>query len=194
MRKLKLQTQVTLDGFAAGPNGELDWMEWNWDDEIKKYVSELTGSIDCILLGRKMTEGFMSYWTKAVENPNNPEFPFAKIMYDTRKIVFTKTLDQIDPEWNNTSLAKGNLAEEITQLKKQTGKDIIAYGGAGFVSNLIKHGLIDEYYLFINPTAIGNGLTIFRAVEQKLKMKLIESRAFSCGIVLHHYQPQLNKN
>jgi len=186
MRKVKLQMQLSLDGFVAGPKGEMDWMVWNWDEELKKYVSDLTEPVDCILLGRKMTEGFISHWKSVISNPNNPEFPFGKKMYDTLKVVFSKTLEK--SEWDNTVLAKGDISEEIKRLKKQPGKDIIAYGGASFVSNLIKHGLIDEYHLFINPVAIGNGMTIFKGLENKLDLKLVNSESFDCGIVILYYQ------
>ena len=105
MRKLKLQMQLSIDGFVGGPNGELDWMEWNWDDEIKGYVTELTDSVDTILLGRKMTEGFISHWSNIVTNkPDDPSYPFAKKMVDKPKVVFTKTLDE--SKWENTKLAK----------------------------------------------------------------------------------------
>ena len=108
-----------------------------------------------------MTDGFVSHWENVVSN--NPDHPFAKKMVDIPKVVFTKTLDK--PTWNNTTLAKGNLAEEITNLKKQNGKDIIVYGGASFVSALIKEGLIDEYHLIVNPVAIGNGMPIFKSLD-----------------------------
>ena len=182
MRKLKLQVQTTIDGFVAGPTGELDWMTWNWDDILKSFVLELHNNVDTILLGRKMTEGFVGHWEKV--QPDNPEYSFAKIMVDTPKVIFTKTLDK--PIGKNTSLAKGNLADEIAKLKKQKGKDIIVYGGASFVSNLIKENLIDELNLFVNPTAIGEGLTIFTG---KTNLKLAKSRVFECGIVVNTYQP-----
>src|SRR5712692_6445760 len=92
LRKLKLQVQMSVDGYIAGPNGEMDWLVWNWDDKLKKYVNELTESVDTILLGRKMTEGFISYWSDAMTKPDNPEYAFAKKMIETPKIVFTKTL------------------------------------------------------------------------------------------------------
>jgi dihydrofolate reductase len=185
MRKLKLQIQVTVDGFMAGPNGELDWMTWDWDDDLKKYVSGLTNTIDCILLGRKMAEGFVPYWGKVAANPVDPSYAFGKKMNDTPRVVFTKTLKESG--WNNVVVANGDLAEEITKLKNQTGKDIIVYGGSTFVSSLIKAGLIDEYNLFVNPVAIGNGMTMFRSLEEKLTLKLENSVAFSCGIVLLKY-------
>jgi dihydrofolate reductase len=185
MRKLKLQMQLSIDGFVGGPNGELDWMEWNWDDEIKKYVNDLTDSVDTILLGRKMTEGFVSHWTNVVKNqPDDPSYPFAKKMVDKPKVVFTKTLNE--SQWENTKLAKGDIVQEVNQLKNQNGKDIIVYGGATFVSSLIENNLIDEYYLFVNPAAIGNGLSIFNG---RKNFKLVKSIPFSCGIVLLNYEP-----
>jgi len=183
MRKLKLQVQVSIDGFVGGPNGELDWMTWNWSEDIKNYASELTDSIDTILLGRKMTDGFISHWTSL--KPDNPEYPFAKKMVDTPKVVFTKSLE--NHNWINTKLAKGDINEEVNNLKRETGKGIIVYGGAGFVSSLIKNNLIDEYHLFINPTAIGKGLEIFNGVTDKMSLKLKNSKAFDCGIVVNKY-------
>jgi len=186
MRKLKLQMQMSLDGYVARPNGELDWMTWDQDDKLIDFINSLIDSSDTILLGRKMTDGFVSHWENAVRN--NPDTPFAKQMVDIPKVVFTKTLDK--STWNNTTLAKGNLAEEIANLKKQNGKDIIVYGGAGFVSSLIKEGLIDEYHLFVNPTAIGNGMTIFKSLDRTQKFSVIQSRFYSCGITVLSYKPK----
>src|SRR5580765_1602779 len=131
MRKLKLQVQMSIDGYVGGPNGELDWMTWTWDDKLKDYVNELTDSVDTILLGRKMTEGFISHWTNIMKNqPDDPSYPFAKKMVDKPKVVFTKILHE--SSWENTTLAKGDLTEEIHALKHKNGKDIIVYGGATF--------------------------------------------------------------
>ena len=179
---------MTADGFVCGPNGELDWMTFNWDGKIMKYVNELTDTSDTILLGRKMTPGFMTYWSRVVEDPKNPEHEFGKKMIDTPKVVFTKTLDK--SEWKNTTLAKGNLTDEINKLRNRSGKDIIVYGGASFVSSLIKEGLIDEFHLFINPAAIGSGMKIFEDIERKQNLKLIKSIPFDSGIVLLHYEPE----
>ncbi len=183
-RKLKLQVQMSVDGFVGGPNGELDWMNMNWDNKILNYVNELTDSVDTILLGRKMTDGFVSYWTNV--KPDSPEYPFARKMVDKPKYVFTKTLQKSN--WENTKIVKGDLSEEITALKKKSGKDIIVYGGSTFVSSLIKNNLIDEYHLFINPSAIGKGLTIFGGLNSKHDLKLEKSIDFDCGIVLNYYK------
>lgn len=186
MRKLKLQVQMTIDGYVAGPNGELDWMIYDWDDELKNYVGVITEPVEYIVLGRKLAEGFIPYWAKIASNHDHPEYLAGKKFTDTSKIVFTKTM--VRPIWENTVLAKGDLVQEITQLKKQGGQDIIAYGGATFVSALIKNELIDEFYLFINPVVLGNGMTIFKTIESKQNLKLIQATSFDCGIVVLKYE------
>ncbi len=179
MRKLKLQVQMTVDGFIGGTHGEMDWLTFDWDDELKKTVAEITESIDCIVLGRKLAQGFIPHWA------SHPDEPGAEIFNTTKKVVFTRTLDS--SEWDNTVLAKGDLVEEITKLKQRDGKDIIAYGGATFVSALIQHGLIDEFHLFINPAAIGSGLAIFKELDRKQDLVLGKATAFACGIVVLRY-------
>lgn len=186
MRKLKLQVQITVDGFVAGPNGELDWMTFEMDDKAKAYVNALTDSSDTILLGRKMTDGFVNYWTSVLDNPESPEYSFAQKMVNTPKVVFSKTVRE--SKWANTTVANGDLVEEVEKLKQKDGKDIIVYGGATFVSNLIRENLIDEFHLCINPAAIGRGLTIFGNLEDRLKLKLIQSNVFSSGKVVNHYK------
>src|SRR5580704_16690907 len=111
-----------------------------------------------------------------------------KKMIDKPKVVFTKTLEK--SEWENTTLAKGELADEVKKIKDQPGKDIIVYGGAGFNSSLIKEKLIDELHLFVNPAVIGEGLPIFKNISAKQSFKLIKSIPFDCGIVLLHYELQ----
>jgi dihydrofolate reductase len=185
MRKLKLQVQMSVDGYVAGTNGNLDWAVKDWDEELIKYVTGITEPVDCIVLGRKLAQGFIPYWTRVAEDPNDPEFTAGKKFTETHKVVFTRTLAR--SEWENTVLAKGDLVDEITKLKKQSGKDIISYGGASFVSALIKHGLIDEFHLFINPVAIGQGMAIFKELDHKQDLVLVKSTSFKCGMVVLHY-------
>ena len=113
MRKLKLQVQTTIDGYVAGPNGEMDWMSLNWNDELNNYVKEITGPVDCIVLGRKLAQGFIPHWAS---NPAGEDPAGIAKMNNTPKVVFTKTLDK--SVWNNTVLAKGDLVDEITRRKK----------------------------------------------------------------------------
>jgi len=185
MRKLKLQMQITVDGFVAGPEGQLDWMTWDMDEKLIAFINHLTDTSDTILLGRKMTEGFVKYWEGVVANPSSPEHAFGRKMVDTPKIVFSKTLSRI--EGRNVRVESGPLAKAVGRLKEQAGKDIVVYGGATFVSSLIENGLIDELNLFVNPVAIGKGMRIF-AVRRPLK--LTSSTAYPCGIVVDTYAPR----
>lgn len=186
MRKLKLQMQMSVDGYVAGPNGEMDWMSWGWGDDIKDYVKGFTVQVDTIVMGRKLAEGFIPHWAALVQTPEGND-EFSRKMVDTPKVVFSKTLTQ--STWDNTTVAAGNLVDEIRKLKAAEGGDIITYGGAGFASSLIKAGLVDEYYLFVNPAAIGNGMPIFKSLEGKLGLKLVHAQPFEVGIVALKYVP-----
>jgi len=190
MRKLKLQMQLSVDGFVCGPMGEMDWMTWNWDEELTQYVNELTDSVDTILLGRNMAPGFTQAWEERVKNPKDPNYYLAKRMVDYKKIFFSKTVKTI--EGQNAFLENGDLKTVVEKLKTQSGKDLVVYGGAGFVSSLIKEGLIDEYHLFINPAAIGNGMSIFKSLERTQKFTAIKSKLYSCGITVLSYKPKVN--
>lgn len=181
MRKLKLQVQVSVDGFIAGPNGEMDWLTFGWDDALKAYVTQITEPVDTILLGRRLAEGFIPHWA------SHPELEGADKFNATPKIVFTRTLDR--SPWESASLATGDLIEEVQQLKAQDGGDLIVYGGGTFVSDLIRHGLIDEYLLFVNPVVLGDGMPIFRWRKTRQALTLAETRAFACGIVALRYTP-----
>lgn len=172
----------------AGPDGEMDWLTFDWDDALKAYVEKLTEPVDGILLGRKLAEGFIPHWASVAADPNNPEVDSGKKFTNTPKVVFTNTLDE--STWDNTVLATGNLVEEVNQLKKQDGGDLIVYGGADLVSSLIKEGLIDEYHLFVNPVAIGQGMSIFGALSEKQSLSLVHATAFDSGITVLCYTPK----
>jgi dihydrofolate reductase len=185
MRKLKLQMQMTINGYVAQPNGKSDWMTWNPDEELIAFMSSLLDASDTLLLGRKTAESIIKYWEDTANE--NPAHPFAKKIATIQKIVFTKTLDK--PTWKNTTLAKGELAEEIAGLKKQNGKDLLIFGGAGFVSALIKEGLIDEYHLIVNPTAIGDGMTIFNSLDGVRRFTPIQAKLYPGGKTVLSYKP-----
>lgn len=187
MRKLKLQVQMTLDGFVAGPEGQLDWM-WasgETDEALMQMVIELADSCDTILLGRKMTREFIDYWESVVDTkPDSPEQPLAQRMVNMRKIAFSRT--QTSMKGRNLEVENGDLAIAIQTLKAKPGKDIMVYGGANFVSSLISLNLVDEYYIFSNPVAIGNGLSIFK---EKKMLKLERSTPFKNGKMVNKYLP-----
>lgn len=184
-RKLKLQMQISVDGFVStGPNDDQSWVTWALD-EIYQDVLELLDSIDTIIIGRKLAVDYIPFWQNTFKKPNDPMYGFAQRIVGAKKIVFTKTLD--NSEWNNTELAKGNLVDEISKLRSQSGKDIIVYGGSSFVSELIKEGLIDEFHFFVNPVALGKGVPIFNKINNRLQLKLKRCKAYNCGINLLSY-------
>ena len=180
--------QMTVDGYVAGRNGESDWMSFGTDEKITNRINELTDSSDTILLGRKMAGEFIDYWTSVSDDPENSEYAFAQKMVDIPKVVFSKTVTE--SVWRNTTTANGDLTEEIEKLKNRDGKDIIVYGGAGFVSSLIEKNLIDEYYLIVNPVAIGEGLRIFGNSVQRTNLRLVKSEIYSTGEVELNYVPR----
>ena len=185
MRKIKLQMQITADGFVAGPEGQLDWMTWEMDEKLKALINELADTSHTILLGRKMTSGFIKYWEHAITQPESPEYSLARKMVDIPKVVFSKTLDHVDGQ--NVRVENADLSEAVNQLKRAPGKDVIVYGGATFVSSLIENGLIDDLNFFVNPVAIGNGMRIFK---DHRPLTLTSSVAYACGIVVNAYKPK----
>jgi len=188
MRKLKLQVQISIDGFVStGPNDQQKWVTWAWD-EIRPHVLGLLDSADTILIGRKLAVDYIPYWEDVNTKPDDQMHEVAQRIVRARKVVFTKTLDK--SEWRNTELAKGNLADEIRKLKNEAGKDMVVYGGSSFVSAIINEGLVDEFYLFVNPVALGHGGPIFDRLENPQPMKLKESIVFNSGIVLLKYEPK----
>jgi dihydrofolate reductase len=180
-RKLKLQVQMTVDGFVAGPDGQLDWMTRDLDEGAIGRIVQITDSSDTILLGRKMTDGFIKYWETV--QPESPEYIFARRMVDTPKIVFSKTLKRV--EGKNVRVEGGDLVQAVNKLKAERGKDIVVYGGATFVSALIENDLIDEFNIFVNPVSIGRGMRIF---HDRKPLRVVSSTAYSSGVVVNTYQ------
>ncbi len=186
MRKLRLQMQLSVDGYCAGPNHELDWLIWNFDDQLRSHLNELTDKADCILLGRNLAEGFIPTWKERLTDPAGEDPWFVRKMNETQKVVFSTTLKKSG--WENTVLAGGDFVAEINQLKRQPGGDMILYGGNSFAGSVIKAGLIDEFDLYIHPTALGRGLAPFTG---KTDLELVLSKNFPCGIVWMRYKPKM---
>lgn len=137
-------------------------------------------------IGRKLAIDYIPHWQNTVKNPADPMIELARYIVNARKVVFSGTLQK--SEWDNTEIAKGELALEINNLKNRKGKNIIVYGGSSFVSSLIGKGLIDEYHLFINPVALGTGVPIFSELHIHQHLKLKKSITYPCDIVLLRYK------
>ncbi|MFI0454033.1 dihydrofolate reductase family protein [Actinomadura sp. 6N118] len=184
MRTFKLQVQTTVDGYMAGPNGEMDWMTFPWTDDINNHIEALTAQVDCIVLGRKLAEGFIPTWAAGPEGETQESIDW---MNNTPKVVISNSLTE--SPWENAVVANGDLAETINKLKSEPGGDMIAYGGGTLVSSLIAGGLLDELHLFMNPTAIGAGMPVFPAGAYQ-QLRLVGARAFDCGITGLHFEPR----
>lgn len=178
MRKLILHMVVSLDGFIEGPDKELDWFVD--DDEMFKYFQDLLNSVDAMLYGRVSYQRMADYWPAAHDE-------FADKMNTMPKIVFSRTLERV--EWNNSRLIKEDIGEEISKMKKQSGKDLVLFAGADIASTFRQLGLIDEYRLLVTPVVLGNGKPLFQDVKDKFSLKLLKTKTFGSGNVLLCYQP-----
>ena len=183
MRKLIYSMTVSLDGYIAGPNGEIDWGAP--DEELHRFHNEQTRELGAHLLGRRLYE-VMVYWETADEEPSAPDYTleFARIWKDLPKIVFSTTLEKVE---GNARLVRDGVAEEVARLKEQPGKDV-AVGGAGLASTLTKAGLIDEYRLFVNPVVLGSGTPYFPPLDERINLELVETRRFGSRVVYVRYQ------
>jgi dihydrofolate reductase len=183
VRKLIYSMGVSLDGFIAGPDGEIDWSAP--DEELHRFHNEQTRELGAHFCGRRLYET-MLYWETADERPSAPahELEFARIWKDLPKIVFSKTLESVE---GNARLAGDSIADEVARLKAAPGKDM-AVGGAGLASAFTKLGLVDEYRLFVSPAVVGGGTPFFGALDDRIDLDLVETRTFGSRVVYLRYR------
>jgi dihydrofolate reductase len=182
MRKLIYSFTVSLDGFIAGPNGEIDWSAP--DEELHRFHNEQVRELGAQLCGRRLYE-VMLVWETWDQKPSVPEHEreFEAIWKATPKIVFSRTLEKVE---GNARLVRGDAAEEVEWLKQEPGKDL-AVGGADLASDLIKRGLVDEYRLFVSPVILGAGTPYFPPLEERVDLELLETRTFGSRVVFLRY-------
>jgi dihydrofolate reductase len=181
MRPLIAAINMTLDGFC-------DHTAMIADDELHQHYNELLSNADTLLYGRITYQLMESYWPSVVKNPtgNKPMDEFAVLIDNISKIVFSRTLKNVD--WKNTKLKKEVTKEEILELKQQAGKDIVV-GSPSLIVALAQLELIDEFQLGVQPTVLGSGLPLFRNVKDRIDLKLLKTKTFGCGAVTHYYEP-----
>ena len=183
MRKLIYSMTVSLDGFIAGRDGEIDWSPP--DAERHRFHNQEVEAVGVQLCGRRLYE-VMRYWDTAEENPSAPDYEleFARIWKQTPKLVFSKTLESVE---GNARLASGSVVDEVARLKEQPGKDL-AVGGAGLASALVRLNLVDEYRLFVSPVVLGGGTPYFPAMDDRIDLELIETKTFASRVVYVRYR------
>ncbi len=182
MRKLFSFNMVSLDGFFEGASKwDLSWH--SVDAEFNEFAIAQLNEIGALLFGRVTYEGMASYWSSPDAAKNDPVV--AGLMNQIPKIVFSKTLDKA--EWKNTQLVKDHVADEISKLKKQSGKDLAIFGSANLMSGLMRMDLIDEHRVMVNPVILGSGTPLFQT-KDKINLKLLKTRSFNNGNILLTYQ------
>jgi dihydrofolate reductase len=181
---------TSLDGFVAGLNGEMDWI--NIDEEIFDFVATMTDKADAALYGRVTYEMMQNYWPTAGEKPNASKHDKEHSAWYNKvsKIVLSKTISE--KGLNKTIIISDQLAENINKIKEQDGENILIFGSPSASHSLLSQGLIDEFWLFVNPVLLGKGMPLFKDVAEKTKLKLIGSKTFSCGVIALHYETKRN--
>ena len=169
---------MSLDGFFESSSKKLDWFVP--DEEFFEYSKDLLRSVDTIIFGRVTYQHMAGYWPAAAKDE------IADKMNNLPKIVFSRMLEKA--EWNNSTLVRTNVAEEITKLKQQPGKDMVILGSATLASSLLPLGLIDEYRVILDPVLIGRGNPLFKGIKQKLRLKLQKTKLLSSGVIVLYYQ------
>lgn len=187
MRTLASFLMVSLDGYFEAPNPEdFDWH--TVDDDFNEFALQQLDASDCLLFGRVTYQGMATYWPTQEAIENDPVV--ASRMNQMLKIVISRSLKRPDPEWNNTRLITEDVSGELSRLKKQPGKDLLALGSSALTASLIDLGLLDQLRIIVNPVVLGQGRSVLGTTRERTKLKLLETRTFRSGNVLLIYEPE----
>jgi len=182
MRRLILQTGISIDGYVAALDKSHPWSEGSEEDEpFKRWILDSVWAAGAHLMGRVTYEEMAAFWPTSTSE-------FARPMNEIPKVVFSKTLERAD--WPQARIASGELDAEIAGLKAEEGGYLLAHGGAQFARALVREGLVDEYRFVVHPAALGRGLAIFSELPARLALDLVEAQRFSTGAVGHVYVPR----
>jgi len=185
MRRLILQTSISIDGYVAALDRSHPWNEGGeGDPRVRQWILDSVWGAGAHLMGRVTYEEMASTWPSSTSE-------FARPMNEIPKVVFSRTLERAD--WPETRIARGDLRDEIEKLKREPGNDLIAYGGARLDQSLTRLGLVDEYRLMIQPAALGDGLPLFKDLPEPLQLELVEAETYSGGLAIHVYRPRAQR-
>jgi len=186
MRKIISFMHISLDGFVAGPNGEMDWIKV--DEEIFDHVGKRISESDTALYGRVTYEMMENYWPTAADEPDasKHDIEHSKWYNNAHKIVLSKTMK--DADLTNTTIISDNLSNRINEIKQKEDKDILLFGSPTATHSLIQLNLIDGYWLFVNPVILGRGIPLFTNINEKIKLNLLNSRQFTSGVTELNYE------
>src|SRR5438105_15113782 len=182
MRRLILQTSISIDGYVAALDKSHPWSEGSEEDEaFKRWILDSVWAAGAHLMGRVTYEEMAAYWPTSTSE-------YAPPMNEIPKVVFSRTLERAD--WPETQIARGDLRDEIGRLKREPGNDLIAYGGATLDQALSRLGLVDEYRLMVQPAALGAGLPLFKDLPAPLHLELVDATTYATGLAIHVYRPR----
>lgn len=186
MRKIISFMHLSLDGFVAGPNGEMDWIKV--DEEIFNHVGKRISEGDTALYGRVTYQMMESYWPTAADKPDatKHDIEHSKWYSKVRKVVLSRTMKEEGS--TSTTIISDNLPENINKIKQQSGEDILLFGSPTATHSLIQQNLIDGYWLFVNPIILGQGIPLFKNIKDKIKLQLMTTRAFASGVTELSYK------
>ncbi|HXB39050.1 MAG TPA: dihydrofolate reductase family protein [Bacteroidia bacterium] len=185
MRKIISFMHISLDGFVAGLNGEMDWIKV--DEEIFDHVGKRISETDTALYGRVTYQMMENYWPKAGDKPgaSKHDIEHSKWYNKVHKVVLSKTMKETG--LTNTTIISDNLSDRINEIKQQADKEILLFGSPTATHSLIQQNLIDGYWLFVNPIILGQGIPLFTGIKDKIKLKLLTTRQFTSGVTELNY-------
>ena len=188
MRKLFVSMWVSLDGYVSGPNNDMSFIGENFSDEMGPYEGSVADRADTLVLGRVTYQSFAGSWPHVPDMPDRSEGEkqYARSLNAMKKIVFSKTLPSAD--WNNSTLYREIDPAEIQKIKNEPGKDMAIYGSASVVQELTNLGLIDEYQLLVFPVILGGGKALFKDIQNKVKLNLVDSKPFTKSVMFLTYE------
>jgi dihydrofolate reductase len=192
MRNLIVHMTITVDGFIAKPDGTL-WEAFPWPDEMQQFTNDVFSRVDTAVYGRLTYEAIVPWWADVAKGNYPPdvriterEIELATVLQGIRKVVVSRTIEDAGAE---VLVIRGDVVPAVAQLKEDLGRDIVLHGGSGLVVELAEADLIDEYMLFVSPTAIGAGKPLFSGLQRELRLRLLETRTFNAAFALLRYEP-----